>query len=1131
MAQCKQNAFRSLRNAALSVLLAVLSVQAPADDTDIYLSPQASAAGTPLVMISLDWRPNLGSTVCQGGVCQDLIDEGFLVPDNPNQISFFELLKATLKKVLDPLAKVKVGLMMNHDSQKNCDGPDETGCSNGGYMLAGFKDTGDQAQLSDFYAALDAIPLPHGNESHKYQGRELFFELFRFLTGQGVHNAHNGWRNFGTKSNRNIDDPLDTPPDSVAELSWDQAIESAGNYLSPLPAVPSCSKIFTINVMFQVSQQDDSADGAIAASKADGGMELDNGDFTEMIEYLNDVDLADGSFNPDLDIPGKQNVISYFITPNSNTTTDGYANAGGTGSALTLSEDPEELYKLFNSVFSEILSISTTLVSASVPVNVFNRAQALDDVFISLFQANANYEPQWVGNLKKLKVGEDGSGNKRLEDANSDAAIDFDGRIKHSALTLWTLPGDLPDPGDDDEFQIGKDGRTVDRGGAGGVCPGFRPVPGNSPGTANPTGTPTPTTARRVFTEPDSYTNGTPADLRAFEADQTTAQALLTTSNYADALFEAVMDCTGCSYDTASGGDKNQAKDEVEELVKFARGIDTEDQDGDGSTSDVRPWSFGDALHWRPIPINYGALGSYTEDNPDVRVVVGANDGFVRMFQGADNSGVEQWAFAPRLVIPEMVRLKHNNSGTPLHPYLVDGEPALLTIDTNDDHTLNHDDGDQVLLYFGLRRSGKHYYALDLSNPDDPRMLWSIGNSNTDFTELGQTWSRPRVGRILVDADDNASTSSDVTSHYVLVFGAGYNGDDGGDGSGDLGKDERDENGSFVGGNDDEGNAVFVVDALTGELLWKAVKTAVNESTGPVNGQPQLYKHTDLHDAIPATAALLDTDADTYADRFYVGDTGGVVWRGDLSGPIRSDWTLTPILSVGRHFSNTNAADRRFFHRVDFVPTQDESGEFDAIVIGSGDRPYPLGEKVENYIYMYKDWNTLSGDPPGSLATHDDLADLTDNCLDDDDFTDCTDGDAESKLATGWRVKLENCAAGNTGTCGEKSLASPLTIHGTIFFTTYLPPDADNLNSCQPSEGTGLFYAMSLHETTPVINFDLTNDTNGVTLERFEKLKTGGIPSQLVPIGDQRIIRSDLQIEDVGGNSGAKTYWYERYYR
>ncbi len=1122
---------KQIRHGLLIALLLGANTLVVADDTDIYMSPNASP-GTPLVMISIDWRPNLGSTVCGGGECQSLIDDGFLVPANSNQITYFELLKATLKKVLEPVDGIAIGLMANHDQRSNCAGPTKNGCSNGGYMLSGFKDIGDPSERAQFYAALDAIPLPHGNASHKYQGKELFFEFFRYLTGQGVYNGHNGWTDYGTNKTRNLDDALDTAPNNAATLRWDPSIEDNGTYKSPLPDMGSCSKIYTINVLFQVSQHEDDSDGALSASKAGGGMGgiSNNPTFENVLEYLHDTDLADGSFNSSLELPGRQNVTSYFISEKSNTKTNDYATAGGTGRALSLSEDPDEMYRTLRDLFLEILSVSTTFVSPSVPVNVFNRAKTLNDMYLSLFQANEDMQPRWTGSLKKLKIDKDSNGNLVLEDANGNPAVSTDGRLKHSALTYWTHAEDLPDPGDDDDFLAGKDGRTVDRGGAGGVIPGFRPLSGNTPGTLNPVGTASTTTTRKLFTEPDSYTNGTAADLRPFEATTATAQALLTNSDSADSLFQTVMDCSGCSYAGATAADKATAEAAVVNLIKFARGLDTQDEDGDGDTTDTRAWLFGDALHSRPVAINYGAIGAATQNNPDIRVVMGSNDGFMRMFDADDNSGVELWGFTPRALIPKMQRLKDNSIGTPVHAYLVDGAPTVLAVDNNGDGTLNYAAGDKVVAYIGLRRGGKRYYALDISNPDDPHLLWSITNSDTDFTQLGQTWSTPRVARMQVDTDDNPATTNDVSSYYVLLFAGGYNGDDAGDGLGDLGKDERDDDNPFVGSNDDEGNAIFIVNALTGELIWKAIKTATGESTGPVTSQPKLYKHSELHDSIAADLSIIDTSGNSHVDRMYVGDTGGVIWRGDFPGAVRSNWTLKPVLSVGRHFSNTNANDRRFFHRVDFVQSRDESGDFDAIVVGSGDRPHPLGETVKNYLYMFKDRNTLSGNPPSTAKDHDDLADLTDNCLQDGDSTDCTDANADTKIAVGWRIKLENCPDGSTGDCGEKNLAQALTIKGKVFLTTYVPPESVDTESCAPAEGGGLFYGISLSDASAVFNFDVSNDAGGSeTLERFESMKASGIPAQLVPMSDGKVIRSDLQIEDTTARTSANTYWYKRY--
>jgi hypothetical protein len=127
---------------------------------------------------------------------------------------FFDVLRGALRKVMDPLEGVKVGLMLNHDYRVNCEGFGRTGCSNGGYIAMGFEEfeVGDKnGAKAKFHGILDAMPTPLGNQSHSYQGKELFFEFFRYLTGQGVYNAHNGWTDFGTNNKFNLDKEIPDP--------------------------------------------------------------------------------------------------------------------------------------------------------------------------------------------------------------------------------------------------------------------------------------------------------------------------------------------------------------------------------------------------------------------------------------------------------------------------------------------------------------------------------------------------------------------------------------------------------------------------------------------------------------------------------------------------------------------------------------------------------------------------------------------------------------------------------------------------------------------------------------------------------------------------------------------------------
>ena len=94
---------------------------------------------------------------------------------------------------MDQLEGLSVGLMVNHDYQNNCEGggvSPNNRCSNGGYMALGFKKfdntAAGTANKEAFHTFLANMPTPSGNLSHSYQGKELFFEFFRYLTGQGI---------------------------------------------------------------------------------------------------------------------------------------------------------------------------------------------------------------------------------------------------------------------------------------------------------------------------------------------------------------------------------------------------------------------------------------------------------------------------------------------------------------------------------------------------------------------------------------------------------------------------------------------------------------------------------------------------------------------------------------------------------------------------------------------------------------------------------------------------------------------------------------------------------------------------------------------------------------------------------
>jgi type IV pilus assembly protein PilY1 len=1049
-----------IRKIVLTAVIAVLVIavgNAQADDTDVYLNPGSGlpAGSEPMVMFSLDYRPNLGATACNGNVCDALIAEGYMSPTGP--YTFFDVLRGALRKVFDPLEGVRVGLMINHDNINDCVGFGRTQCSNGGYIMMGFErfEKGDlNGAKARFHKHLDLMPLPLGTLSHSYQGKELFFEFFRYLTGQSVFNAHNGYTDFGTSNKFNVD--VDNPASS-----WDPAIETGAKikpvYVSPMQSAGACSKIYSVNMMFQVSNQEDDSDAAIAAPVGSGGFGSPQRQFPDVIQYLNDADLADGNYGSVPDLDDKQNVISYFIVDKTkiNTTTKGYARAGGTGVPLALSENPDELVSTLQEIFKQILSVSTTFVAASVPVNVFNRAEITDNVYIALFQVDGQARPYWVGNVKKLKIA--GANNTStagtIVDALGAPAVAADGRIRFDALTSWTDPAMLPPANVDDGEVNGRDGRTVARGGAAQRIPGYL---AGGPQEANGLG------GRRI------YYDRTTSSLAALNVDPATASAL-----------QADYGVT-----TAT---------EAAELIAYSRGLDIDDLDGDGEIAEAREWIFGDPLHSRPLPINYGAIGGFSEpNNPGIYVAVASNDGMLRMIRntrtGGGDTGEEVWAFMPRTAMAEQKTLRANGTGMK-HPYTLDGAPVAFIWDKNYDGSIVASDGDRVFLYVGMRRGGKAYYAFDVTNPESPKLMWTIDKGG-DFGELGYTFSNPRVGLVETSTGPRAA----------VMFAGGY----------DLNKDKR----GAVGTDDSEGNAIYVVDAVTGSLIWKARR-------GAGGAGANTFEHPKLTDSIPSTLTVADMNGDGFTDRIVVGDTGGNIWRADIGGNDLSRWKLTLLASIGRHSSGSSGVttDRRFFHRPDLVPSKDKNGIFDGVVLGSGDRADPLdaGGIASNYVYMIKDRRTAVGSGVDTGMQHVDFGDVTSNCLQNG-------GTCIVNLVNGWRLGLVDP--------GEKVLATALTVTGKVFFTSYLPRGGNKATACAPSEGAGRLYAVALQDATAVINYDTSDDTSdnpdepNSTNDRSVDLISAGIPAEVVSIPPNKILRPDLQIDDVNAATRWRTYWY-----
>jgi len=510
---------------------------------------------------------------------------------------------------------------------------------------------------------------------------------------------------------------------------------------------------------------------------------------------------------------------------------------------------------------------------------------------------------------------------------------------------------------------------------------------------------------------------------------------ILTNAN-TNALIDFSLDKIKNAYDTNKKAalvfDVNES--DLKNTIDWARGVDV---DNEFSSSAVRGDIFGDPLHSKPVAIDYG--------NGDIRILIGTNAGFLHMFKDDDtnNKVSESWAFIPSELYKIIKPLRKKESSK---KYGIDGPISVyfnnqsLNGDGLNDGTINATKGDQVWAAVGMRRGGRNYYGLDITKPDFPSLMWTIKGGEGEFKNLGQTWSKPQVAYI----KSKGNTP-------LLIFGAGY----------DTNKDSNDADKPNIKTEDEVGRGIYIVNAKTGEKVWILAPKGDASKDAEFNGK---Y-------SIAGDVTLLDSDYDGYTDRIYAADTGGGIWRIDISDEGKfSHFQLADLGSdADRRFFYKPVVARTIFSKVtitdDGVVTRLDT-PYDAIVIGSGNRSNPNGGGTADELFMIRDENTVTKSFEGIEPIVIKPADLMN--MNDDPFGSALNNKAsfielEAELGgdfKGWRYKLAT---------GEKSLAAATVVGGVAYFTSFTPTlDSSIKNQCSLSGGGGSLYAFHLHYGTKV---------------------------------------------------------------
>jgi type IV pilus assembly protein PilY1 len=727
------------------------------------------------------------------------------------------------------------------------------------------------------------------------------------------------------------------------------------------------------------------------------------------------------------------------------------AAAGGTEKAV-LAEDAGGLTIVLDSIVSKILTSNTSFSAPTVSINAFNRTQNLNDLYMAVFATELTRK--WEGNVKKYAIKAVGS-DFSIVDYRGIEAVGAKGFFTEDSQSIWYKSAD---------------GALAPLGGAAALIPdpeADADVP------------------RRILTDNDA---GSLVPLRTF------ASGLSTTD--AKDMFEL----------GALPDDDAVVAAEVSKLVEWLYGQDTYDEypprvdddgkriDGNGVTAE-RKQLMGDPLHSRPAVVVYGAKGADGKPDPnDAVVYITTNEGLLHAIDA--RTGKEKWAFAPKDLLYRLDFLRNFSSETSLKDrtsklfYGLDGTVRVLRIDRDKDGPIEASREDRVFIYIGMRRGGSSYFALDVTNPDAPQLMWQF-----DLPDGAQSWSNPTVGSDIRSNIAGATYGVHGTfnnglakNRFVALIGGGF--------------DPSNDAMGFA--RDDKGKRIYMLDAADGKILWSA---------GPSDATPTPKLLLDrMQHSIVSDIRALDLSVDGFIDRIYASDLGGQVWRLDVvDGSSAANLVMGGVMaSIGGE--EDPDVDRRFYYAPDVSEINCNGSVFYNVAIGSGDRENPVTDKsVQNTFFSFRDYfqrarvetaNYKSTCPEPEAGEV--LSPCFETIVDDpDSLIDVTSPATMAEYptvgggSTGWKLDLIQSAVD-----GEKALAESRTFAGKVYYTTYSPEpppagDGEPLE-CGKTVGVNRLYVVSACDARPVTHYATATGEPLSLEDRFKTLKQDSIAPEVV---------------------------------
>ncbi|MFW1799737.1 pilus assembly protein PilC [Acinetobacter nematophilus] len=363
----------------------------------------------------------------------------------------------------------------------------------------------------------------------------------------------------------------------------------------------------------------------------------------------------------------------------------------------------------------------------------------------------------------------------------------------------------------------------------------------------------------------------------------------------------------------------------------------------------------GAIMHSTPILLTQQGKVTYTSGiidttNRDDYLLFGSSQGLLHVVNA--RTGIEKFAFVPNEMMQnQKAAFLSETSSTggknnlfygvdapwTAHTQYVTKADGTLTVNTSDRTSDGSSDQNLALkglqwVYGGLRMGGKSYYALDLSNLEQPSLKFHIDPANAKIHKsntttpvsvpalsyMGQSWSKPTLAYVKFNG----------VKKLVMFVGGGY--------------DKGYETVGYLQNNTlGSGAGVYMFDANTGDLLWWSSANAT-EARGAEAYTDASANSINMKYSVVSQINAIDRDNDGLVDHLYFGDLQGQAFRVDLNNlaTTKANFATRVVRLLSQPPANIKA---RFYEMPSFSVHEDGNNRLiGAVAFSSGNRSSPL---------------------------------------------------------------------------------------------------------------------------------------------------------------------------------------------